>query len=152
MTFFAIFLEFSITGQVRNDRNDNFYFHSFSAFPNRFWLQKKPFFCNFFGVLYYGLGRNWSEGKFLFSPFLGLYQLVLAWKEAIMVFFNFLNFLAIFLEFSITDRVGNDRNDNFYFHSFSAIPNLFSLEKKPQWWFLTFSIFFAIFYYGSGRN
>ena len=32
-----------------------------------------------------------------------------------MVFFNF---FAIFLEFSIPGRVGNDRNDNFYFHSF----------------------------------
>ena len=37
-----------------------------------------------------------------------------------MVFFNFLNFFAIFLEFSITRRVGTERNDNFYFLSFSS--------------------------------
>ena len=48
-----------------------------------------------------------------------------------MVFLNFLNFFAIFLEFSITDWVGTGRNDNFYFLSFSAFPDLFWLEKKP---------------------
>ena len=47
-----------------------------------------------------------------------------------MMFFNFLNFFAIFLKFSIPDRVGTDRNDNFYFHSFSAFSNLFWPEKK----------------------
>jgi len=55
----------------------------------------------------------------------------LAWKEAIMEFFNFLKFFAFFLEFSITRRVGTKRNGNFYFLSFSAFSNLFWLEKTP---------------------
>ena len=45
------------------------------------------------------------------------------------VFSNFLKFLTIFSEFSITDRVGTRRNDFFYlfiyFISFSAFPHLF---------------------------
>ena len=88
------------------------------------------FFAIFFGILYNGSGRYWSEQEFLFSLFLDLSHPVLAWKEAIMVFFIFLKFFAIFLEFFISGRVGTDRNDNFYFHSFSAFPNLFWLEKK----------------------
>ena len=42
-----------------------------------------------------------------------------------------LNIFAIFLEFSIMRRVGTERNDNFYFLSFSAFFNLFWLKKKP---------------------
>ena len=48
-----------------------------------------------------------------------------------MMFFNFLNFFAFFLEFFITGRLGTDRNDKFYFLSFMTFPNLFWLEKKP---------------------
>ena len=48
-----------------------------------------------------------------------------------MTFFNFLNFVAIFLEFSITRGVGTERNDNFRFLSLSALSNLFWLEMKP---------------------
>ena len=61
-----------------------------------------------------------------------------------MVFFKFLNFFAIFLEFSITDLVGTHQNDFFFLlsrpfptyiglkscqliFSYSAFPNLFSL-------------------------
>ena len=43
----------------------------------------------------------------------------------------FLIFLTIFLEFSITRRVGTERTDNFYFFSFSAFSKLFLLEMKP---------------------
>ena len=67
----------------------------------------------------------------LFSFFLILRQPILPWNEAIMVFFNFLNFFAIFLEFSISRRVGMERDDNLYFLSFSAFSNLFWLEMKP---------------------
>ena len=113
-------------------------------------------FYYFFGIFYYGLGRNSSERYFyfLFSLFLGLSQLILAWWEAIMVFFKFLNFFAIFLEFSIPGLVGTHQND-FFFSSFSAFPNLCWLEKLPKWWFLIFRIFllfFGIFYYELGRN
>ena len=45
-----------------------------------------------------------------------------------MIFFNFLNLVAIFLELSITRRVGTEWNWNFYFLSLSALSNLFWLE------------------------
>ena len=66
-------------------------------------------------------------------------------KLATMIFLNFLKFFPIFLEFSITRRVGTKRNDNFCFPSFSAFLNLFWLEIKPQWYFLNFLLFFLNF-------
>ena len=39
---FAIFLEFSFTRWVGTKRKDNFYFFSFSAFPNLFWHEMEP--------------------------------------------------------------------------------------------------------------
>ena len=160
LNFFVISLEFYITDRVGTDRNDNFYFHSFSTFPNLFWLEKKPswcflifFFSYFFGILYAGSGKNSTELFFLFSLFQSYSQPILAWKEATMVFFNFLNFFAIFLEFSITGRVGTDRNDNFYFHSFLTFPNLFGPERSHHDVFLLFfCYFFGILYSGSSRN
>ena len=73
--FFVFFLEFSIRGQVGNDRIDNFYFYYFSAFPNLFWPEKKPYwgylifwiFCYFFLILYYGLGKNARTKIFIFT-------------------------------------------------------------------------------------
>ena len=47
------------------------------------------FFCNFFGIFYYALGRNETERQDLLSLFLGIFQPILALNEAIMVFFNF---------------------------------------------------------------
>ena len=69
-TFFAIFLEFYITRRVGTKRNNNFYFLSFSAFSNLFWLELKPqryfliffiFFGYFIGIFYYVLGGNGTE-------------------------------------------------------------------------------------------
>ena len=48
-----------------------------------------------------------------------------------MVLFNFLNFFAIFLEFSIMRQVGTERNDNFSFPPFSSSFNLWWLEMEP---------------------
>ena len=56
------------------------------------------FFCHFLGIFYYALGRNETERQYLFSFFAGLFQPILALNEAILAFFNFLNFFAIFLE------------------------------------------------------
>ena len=142
--FSAIFLKFSIPGRVKTQRND-FFFLSFAAFPILFWLEKKLWwffliswiFLQFFGIFYSGSGWNLSDQLFLFSLFLGLSYPILAWKEAMMVFYNFLNFSAIFLKFSIPSRVENHRND-FFFLSFSAVPIFFWLEKKLWWFFLIF--------------
>ena len=98
---FLLFLEFFITGRVGTDRTILFIFSLYRPFPTCFDLKWSHngvfyFFFYFFGILYSGLGRNWSERYFLFSLFLGLSQTVLAWKEAVMIFLNFLNFFAIF--------------------------------------------------------
>ena len=57
------------------------------------------FFCFFFGILYYVLGRNEAVQQYLFSFFPGLFQPILTLNGAILAFFNFLNFFAIFLQF-----------------------------------------------------
>ena len=146
-------MEFYITRLVGTKRNDNFYFLSFSAFSNLFWLEMKPhryfiifwlfywdfllrvglerngtitfifllshpfptyfglnwilndtfqflqFFCYFFGIFYYASGTNEMELKFSFSLFLIHFLPILVGNEAIMVFFNFLNFLPFFWNF-----------------------------------------------------
>ena len=79
------------------------------------------FFCYFFGIFFHASGKNGTEGQFLVSLFRSLFLPILAWNEATMVFFNFLNFLAICLEFSITHRVGTERNGTIIFISLFLI-------------------------------
>ena len=55
------------------------------------------FFCYFFGIFYYALGRNETERQYLLSFFPSLFQPILALNDAILAFLNFLNFFAIFL-------------------------------------------------------
>ena len=74
--FFALFMEFYITRRIGTKRNDNFYFISFSALSNLFWLEMKSqwyflififfflFFWNF--LLPVELERN-GETIFIFS-------------------------------------------------------------------------------------
>ena len=73
-----------------------------------------------------------------------------------MVFFIFLNFLAIFLEFSIMRRVGTEQNDNFYFLSLShPFPSYFGFKWSHNgifYFFQFFCFFFGIFYYAPGWN
>ena len=77
------------------------------------------------------------------SLFLIYLQRILDWNKFIMVFFNF---FVIFLEFSITRRIGTKRNYNFYFFPFPAFSSLFWLKMKPQWYFLVFWIFLLFFF------
>ena len=138
------FLKLSITCRVRTHRNIFFLFSLFLGLPQRILARKVAiivfsnflnFFTFFFAIFHYGSCRNSSERFILFYfiifffLFLGLSQLILAWREAIMVFFKFLNFFAIFMEFPITGLVGTRWNE-FSFPFFSAFPNLFWLEKK----------------------
>ena len=137
--FVAIFLEFSITSRVGTEWNDNFYFLSFSAFPQSIsaWKDAIMVFFNFLNFLLFFwnflflVRHERNRTLILFSLFLSLFHPTLAWNEALIVFFNFLNFFAIFLEFSITRRVETKRNYNFYFLSFSTFSNLFLLGMKP---------------------
>ena len=150
--FFAIFLEFSFTPRVRMERKDNFYFLSFAAFSCLFLLEMKPqrYFFNFlnflaicleFSITYrVGTERSGTERNdnfyfslsHLFPPYFGLKWI-----------YNgiFLIFFVIFLEFSFLPRVRVERKDNFRFLSFAVFSCLFSLQMKPQWYFLTFLIF-----------
>ena len=135
-----------------------FIFRIFQPFPTFFGLKLGHndisyffhIFCYFFGILHYASGRNETELYFLFSIFFSLLHPILAWNETIMVIFHFLNFFAIFLEFSITRRVGTERNgteqnNNFYFLPLSALSNLFWPEIKPYWHFLIFLIYLLFF-------
>ena len=108
---------------------------------------------NFFAILFwifsYASGRNGTKrNDNFYFPSLSLFQPVLAWNDAIMVFFNFLNFVAIFLEFSITHRFGTERNDNFNFSLFLGLfhPILASKEAIMVFFnFLNFSVIFLEF-------
>ena len=119
--------------RVGTKRNDNFYFRYFSDFSNlKAWneaIMVSFNFSNFFGIFYHVSGWNRTERKdnFNFLSFTALLQRILAWNEATTVFFNF---FVIFLEFSITHRVGAKGNHNFYFFSFAAFSCLFSLEMN----------------------
>ena len=127
--------------RVRQERNVMiiFIFYLSHPFPTYFRLKWRhngifyffEFFYYFFGIFYFAPVRNKTEQYFLYSLFPDIFHPILAWNEAIVVVLNFLNFFAIFLEFSITRRAGTKRNDNFYFLSFSSFSNLFSFEMKP---------------------
>ena len=67
----------------------------------------------------------------LLQIFLCLFRPILASNEPVKVFFNFLNFFTVVLEFSTSRRVGTERKDNSYFHSFTSFSNLFFLEMNP---------------------
>ena len=64
-----------------------------------FFFNMFEFFYYFFGIFYYALCWNETEQQYLLTFILGLFQPILALNEAILAFFVFLNFLAIFLEF-----------------------------------------------------
>ena len=102
-------------------------------------------FCYFFGILCDMSGMEETKGEFLFSLCLIIFHPIFAWNDAIMVFFNFSNFVAIFLKFSITRQVRTKRYDNFYFLSVSWFSNRFWIGIKPRWYFLIFFNFIAIF-------
>ena len=109
------------------------------SIPNYYdlkWSHNSSFYCS--------SGWNGTERYFLLSLFLCVSPVILAWNEAIIVCYNFLNFYAIFFEFSITCRVGTEQNNNFYFLSFLAFLNLFLLRMKPKWYSSNFMNFFAI--------
>ena len=134
-------MEFSTTRQLETKRNETIIFifslsHLLSTYFGSKWhndifFNFFEFFCFFFGIFYYALGRKKTELQDLFSFFLGLFQPILALNEAVMIFFNFFNSFAIFLEFQISRSVATERNYNFYFPSFSSSFNRFWLEMKP---------------------
>ena len=154
---FRIFLLFfwNFLLPVGSERNETliFIFSLCQPFPTYFGLKRSHnrvflifwiFFLFFFGIFYYMFCGNETEQQFLFSLFVSLFQPILAWKGAIIGFFNVLKIFAIFLEFSFTRWVGTKRN--FYFVYFSAFSNLFWLKMRPQWCYLIFWFFFFFFW------
>ena len=134
MNFFTIFLKFSIAGLVGTHRND-FFFFIFIGLSQLIlaWKVAKMvvfnflnFFCYFFWIFCYESGRNSSERFFifLFSLFLGLPQLILASKEATMVFFNFFEFFCYFF---LIFYYGSGRNSLERFFLFSLFLSLSQL-------------------------
>ena len=65
------------------------------------------------------------------------------WQNAI---FEFFEFFAIFLKFSISCRAGMKQNVNFYFLFFSVFSNQFWFEMRPYWYFLIFWILLLFFW------
>ena len=77
---------------------------------------------------------------------LSLFQPILAWNYAVMVFFIFLNFYATFFVFSITHRVGTEQNDNFYFLSLVDLFHLIlAWNEATMVFFLLFSLFLEFY-------
>ena len=129
--FFAIFLEFSITGRVGTERNGTitFVFSLSHTIPAYFRLKRihNGFFAIFliFSITRrVGTERNDNFYLLSFSSFSTLLWLQMS------PYWYFLIFFAIFLEFSIMRRVGTEWNDNFYFLPFSDFSNLFWHEMK----------------------
>ena len=83
--------------------------------------------------------------NFYFLPFSSFSNLFWPEMNPQWYFFIFLNFFLIFMEFSITHRVGMKRNDNFYFGLKWSNNGIFLI-------FLIFWLFFGIFLYALGRN
>ena len=106
-------------------------------------------FLNFSGICFEFSIAHRVETKrndnFLFSLFLSLFQPILAWNEARMVFFNF---FAFFLEFSVTLLVGTERNGTiiFIFSLSQPFPTCFDLKESHNGIFLIFWTF-LLFYW-----
>ena len=83
--------------------------------------------------------------NFFFPLILSRSCLVLALKEAILMFFIFLNFFAIFLEFPIPGRVEMDRTNNFFFSHPRPLSSRFGMKRSHNNVFLIFLLFFLEF-------
>ena len=111
-------------------------------------FQLFEWFCYFFGIFYYTSCRNGTDRRFLFFLFLGIFHPILTWNEVIMVYFNFLNFIAIFLEFSISRRIGAERNGTiiFIFSHSRPFQTYFGLKGSHNGIFKFFK-FFSYFFF-----
>ena len=81
------------------------------------WSHNGIFFLFFAIFLEFSITRlvGTERNDNFYSLFLGLFQTILAWKDAIMVFFYFFSFFSFFFEFYIPRRVRTEQNDNFIF-------------------------------------
>ena len=115
-----------------------------------FWIS-----LSFFGIFYYQSDRKGTERQFLFFLFLGIFQPILAWNEAKLVFFLF--FFSFFgILYFPSGRNGTERQ--FYFSLFLLLfqPILAWKEAIMGFFYFFFAIIFLLFFliisYASGRN
>ena len=105
LNFFAIFLEFSITRRVGMERNDNFYFLSFTAFLQRIlaWNEATTVFFNFFVIFLEFSITHWVGTKrndnFYFLSFPAFSSLFWFKMKSQWYFLIFLIFLPFFWNF-----------------------------------------------------
>ena len=131
-------------------QNENFFFshsqlvlsHSGLKRSHNDVFQFFPFFRCFFFNSQFRVGLEWIGTIIFFSLILSLSRPILAWKEAIIIFFNFLNYFEFFWEFYIPDRVGTDQNENFFFSLFLDHSQTVLASNEHIMLFLNF---FAIF-------
>ena len=102
------------------------------------------FFCYIFRNFLARIGSEWNSELKFFSLFLGLYHPVLAENNAGNRFFNFLNFFAIFSEFSCLGRVRTEFGTKI-FSLFLGLPQPFLHRNNAGIKFFNFLNFFAIF-------
>ena len=160
MNIFALLFEIFYSGSGSKVRNENFFFRSFSTYPDPFSLEMKPEWCFLifwiflpffldFSIL--GGARRIETINFFLSfsicpdPF---------WLE-IRHEWCFLIFFALFMEFSIQGRVG--RIGTIIFFSFFLDLCQLVLAWNEAWivhfnFLYFFAIFFRIFYSWSGRK
>ena len=101
------------------------------------------------------LNHRWvmCNYPFLFSLFHSLLWPILAWNEAVIVFFNFLNFSLFYWNFLL--RIVLERNGTIIFIFSLSLPfsTYCGCKRCHDGVFLICLLFFlVIFYYASGRN
>ena len=91
LNFVIFFWNFLLPVRSEGNGKTIFIFSLSRHFPTYFvmkWSHNGIFlffyFFTFFGILYFPSSTNGTERQFLFSPFLLIFQPILAWKEAIM--------------------------------------------------------------------
>ena len=150
LNFFAIFFGIFLPGSSMNGiRDQNFSLYS-SAYLILFWLKIMPkrgflifllfFFQNFISRVDYE--RN-SALKF-FSLFLSLSHTSLYRNSVRMMFFNFLNFLAVFFGNGSPARVGTELGTKIFF-SLSRLLSTHLDRNNAKLCFLIFWIFLLFF-------
>ena len=114
-------------------------------------------FSKFFGIFFYASGRNETKRNDnfyfpYFSSFSDLFWLEMNHNR--ISFFFFFEFFTIFMEFSITHRVGTEQNGTIIFISLFLIffQPILAWNEFLMVFFNFFCYFFWIFYYASGRN
>ena len=140
LILFLFFWNFLLPVGLRTERKDNFYFFSFSAFSNLFWLEMKPWwnfllywiFLLFFLIFTYPSGRNEMKrnDNFYFLS-LSLFQPVLAWNDAIMDFYY--------------SSSGNETERQFLFSPFVSLFQPIFTWNEATMAFFEFLIFFLFF-------